>query len=150
MKTKLPWLALILMTVGILLAPAAPITRQQDQDIRALIDAYSQARAQQDRALMESILTADIDQLVSSGEWRRGRTEAMQGMSRSTATNAGTRTLLVESVRLLSPDTALVDARYEIRSPDGAARNMWSTFVVVHGDGKWKIAAIRNMLPSSP
>jgi len=150
MKNKLPWLALTLLTLGGLVAQAAPITRQQELEIRALIDTYSQARAQQDRALMESILTTEIDQLVSSGEWRKGRTESMQGMSRSTATNAGTRTLLVESVRLLSPDTALVDARYEIRNPAGVTRNMWSAFVVVHGDGKWRITAIRNMLPSSP
>ena len=149
MKSKLLLIALAMLAPGLLIAQEAAVSDLQKKEIHALIDAYSQARAEGDRALMESILTTEIDQLVSSGEWRKGKTASMQGMARSSANNPGTRTLKVENIRLMSPGVALVDARYDIRNPDGVTRNMWSTFVVVHGSGSWKISAIRNMLPTA-
>lgn len=149
MKITLLWIAMALLSPGLLLAQETPVTDQQKKEISAVIDAYSQARAQGDRALLEKILMPDIDQLVSSGEWRRGREGSMQGMGRSSESNPGTRTLTVENIRLVSREVALVDARYEIRSPGGATRNMWSTFVVVRSDGNWRISAIRNMLPTN-
>jgi uncharacterized protein (TIGR02246 family) len=149
MKTSLQLLAVAILVPGLAVAQGVRITEKQEKDIRGLVDTYSAAREAQDRTLLESILTADIDQLVSSGEWRRGKEGSMQGMGRSSEANPGTRTLTVEHVRLLSPEVALADARYVIRSPQGATRNMWSTFVVVQTDGKWRISAIRNMLPAS-
>jgi uncharacterized protein (TIGR02246 family) len=119
------------------------------QEIYSLIDQYAQAREESNTALLESILTSDIDQLVSSGEWRRGMEGAMQGMMRSSSRNPGERTLTVDQLRFINPETAIVDARYEIKNPDGSARKMWSTFVVVYDGNRWKITAIRNMLPTS-
>jgi hypothetical protein len=40
--------------------------------IHALIDQYSLARDTKDSVLLKSILTEDVDQLVSTGEWRKG------------------------------------------------------------------------------
>ena len=148
MKSRLLLIALAFLTPGLLVAQGAAVTDQQKKEITGVIDAYSEAREKQDQALMESILTADIDQLVSSGEWRKGKAASMQGMGRSSATNPGTRTLMVENIRLMSPEVALVDCRYDIRSPEGVTRNMWSSFVLVRSSGSWKIAAIRNMLPT--
>lgn len=149
MKAKLVLIALTLATPGLGIAQEAPVSPQQRTEIVALIDAYSEARAKQDRALLESILTVEVDQLTSSGEWRKGKEGSMQGMGRSSQANPGTRTLTVQNVRLLGPQVALVDARYDIRSPQGVTRNMWSTFMVVQAEGKWRISAIRNMLPTS-
>ncbi len=118
------------------------------KDIYRLIDNYSLAREKKDTNLLKAILTTDVDQLVSTGEWRTGIVEAVQGMLRSSATSPGTRTLTVEKIRFLDPKNAIADARYEIKNPDGTTRKMWSTFVTVFDQGKWKIAAIRNMLPS--
>ncbi len=123
---------------------------EQRQQIVALVDAYAQAREQHDTVLLKSILTEDIDQLVSSGEWRTGKKESMEGMQQSATENPGTRTLKVEKIRFLNPGSALADARYEIANPDGTVRKMWSTFIVVYHEENWKIAAIRNMLPASP
>jgi ketosteroid isomerase-like protein len=117
-------------------------------DIYKLIDNYSLARDKKDTALLKTILTNDIDQLVSNGEWRSGINEAVLGMQRSSQGNPGTRTLTVEKIRFLDSKNAIADARYEIRNPDGTVRKMWSTFVVVNQKGKWKISAIRNMLPA--
>jgi uncharacterized protein (TIGR02246 family) len=116
--------------------------------IYTLIDDYSRARETRDTVLLKSILTEDVDQLVSSGEWRYGLRAAIQGMMESSTANPGSRTLTVEKVRFIDEHTALADARYEIRNPDGTVRKMWSSFTVVERREKWKITAIRNMLPA--
>lgn len=118
------------------------------RDIYILIDNYSQARDKKDTVLLKNILTSNVDQLVSSGEWRNGIGEAVQGMMRSSENNPGTRTLTVEKIRFFDNMNGIADARYEIKSKEGTIRKMWSTFVVVNDNGKWKIAAIRNMLPT--
>ena len=121
---------------------------KQTQALYFLIDQYSQAREKRDTVLLKSILTSDIDQLVSSGEWRSGIKESTMGMLRSSASSPGTRTLKVEKIRFLNPQCAIVDARYEIENADGSLRKMWSTFIIVDQKNNWKISAIRNMLPS--
>ena len=143
------------LTIFLLLGTlTAPLVRGQGTPTKAnkaiydLVDAYSEAREKQDTILLKNILTADVDQLVSTGEWRTGIGEAVSGMIRSSATKPGTRTLTVEKIRYLSPQSGLADARYVIQNDDGTARQMWSTFVVVKQRGQWKISGIRNMLPA--
>jgi hypothetical protein len=114
-----------------------------------LIDQYSLAREKRDTVLLKTILTADIDQLVSTGEWRNGITSAVQGMLKSSAGSPGTRTLQVDKIKMFSATSAIVDCRYEIQNTDGSVRKMWSSFIVVAEQQKWKITAIRNMLPAS-
>ena len=117
--------------------------------IHTLIDQYAQAREQQDTVLLQHILTEEVDQLVSSGEWRKGMSGAMQGMMRSSRSNPGERVLTVENVRFLGSEAAIADARYEIKNADGdVTRKMWSTFVISNEENAWKITAIRNMLPT--
>ncbi|HPW64165.1 MAG TPA: DUF4440 domain-containing protein [Cyclobacteriaceae bacterium] len=128
--------------------PQETITTNQKQEIVFLIDQYSKAREKQDTVLLKSILTPEVDQLVSSGEWRLGIGAAVTGMLRSSESNPRSRKLIVERIRLITPESGIVDARYEIQNPDGTVRKMWSTFVVVRENKKWKITAIRNMLPS--
>jgi ketosteroid isomerase-like protein len=123
-------------------------TDKQRKDIHSLIDQYSLARENRDTVLLKNILTSDVDQLVSTGEWRSGIDSSVKGMLNSSTGNPGTRTLTVEKLRLLNAGSALVDCRYEIRNADGTIRKMWSTFVVVSDKGTWKISAIRNMLPT--
>ncbi len=120
---------------------------KQKKDIYQLIDTYSQAREKRDTLLLKSILTTDVDQLVSTGEWRNGIAAAVKGMLQSSANSPGTRTLTIEKIRLLNPSNAIVDCKYEIQNTDGTPRKMWSMFIVVFEKGRWKISAIRNMLP---
>lgn len=122
-------------------------TKGESQEIIDLISSYSKARETKDTVLLKEILVEDIDQLVSSGEWRKGIEAAVQGMMESSSANPGDRTLNVESIRFLNPDAAVVDARYEIKNSSGTIRKMWSTFIVVLETEQWKISAIRNMLP---
>jgi uncharacterized protein (TIGR02246 family) len=120
----------------------------EDKAIYKLIDQYSQARETKDTVLLKNILTDDIDQLVSNGEWRIGIRVAIDGMMRSSTSNPGSRTLTIDKIRYLGSASAIADCRYEIKNPDGSERKMWSTFVVVKQKGRWRISAIRNMLPA--
>ena len=123
-------------------------SKKQTKDIHSLIEDYSKAREKKDTLLLRSILTENLDQLVSSGKWRKGKKESMTGMLQSSDNNPGTRTLIIENIRLLNPQCGIVDARYEIKNTDGTSRKMWSTFMVVFQNSEWKITAIRNMLPT--
>ena len=124
-------------------------SEQQRKAIHFLIDRYSAAREKSDTVLLKTILTPNVDQLVSTGEWRVGIDAAVQGMQKSSATSPGTRTLAVDKIKMLNTTTAVVDCRYEIQNTDSTMRKMWSSFVVVEERKVWKISAIRNMLPSS-
>ena len=75
---------------------------KQRKDIYLLIDKYSQAREKRDTLLLKSILTIDVDQLVSTGEWRNGIDASVKGMLNSSANSPGTRTLNIEKIRLLN------------------------------------------------
>lgn len=130
-------------------AQQVPVSSEVSLELKQLIDLYSKAREERDTLLLRTILTDDIDQLVSSGEWRLGIRVAIEGMQRSSSVNEGKRTLEVERIRLLNPTVALVDARYTIDPTDGSEpRRMWSTFIAVAVEGRWKIAGIRNMQPT--
>jgi hypothetical protein len=124
------------------------ITDQQRTAITSLIDQYAQAREKSDTVLLKAILTTDIDQLVSTGEWREGIRSAIEGMLRSSSNSPGTRTLSVAKIQKLNSTTAIVDCRYEIQTTTGTTRKMWSTFIVVMDKKEWKIRSIRNMLPA--
>jgi len=118
--------------------------------IRDVVKRYVDAREQRDPAAIGALFTADADQLTSSGEWRRGRDGLVQGTLASSSRTGGTRTIAVERVRLLSPDVAIADGRYEISGlAGGATRRMWTTFVLARDRDGWRIAAIRNMLPAA-
>ena len=121
---------------------------KQQKAITFLIDQYSQAREKRDTTLLKTILTSDVDQLVSSGEWRIGINAAVDGMMKSSANSPGTRTLHIEKIQMITASSAIVDCRYQIQNTDSSARKMWSTFVVVAEKEIWKIRAIRNMLPA--
>jgi uncharacterized protein (TIGR02246 family) len=117
--------------------------------IRDVVKQYMSTREKGDAAALGALFTADADQLVSSGEWRRGRDELVKGTLASSQRSAGTRTIVLETIRFPTRDVAIADGRYEITGGSGGDRRMWSTFVLTR-DGGWRIAAIRNMLPAPP
>ena len=119
----------------------------QRKAIASLIDQYSEAREKGDTVWLKIRLTTDVDQLVSTGEWRNGIGASVEGMLKSSINSPGTRTLNIEKIRMLNPNSAVVDCKYEIQNKDGTTRRMWSTFIVLSDKKVWKISAIRNMLP---
>jgi uncharacterized protein (TIGR02246 family) len=130
---------------------AAPLLAQKPADdaaVRDVVKRYVDARDAKDPKATEALFTADADQLVSSGVWRKGRPEVVKGTMASSEAAGGKRTITVESVRWLGEGVAIADGRYEIAGPQ--PRKMWTSIVVVRKPEGWRIAAIRNMLPAPP
>jgi uncharacterized protein (TIGR02246 family) len=122
-----------------------------DAAIREVVSKYVDARERIDPKAVEELFTSDADQLVSSGEWRRGRDAVVRGTMESSRRTGGKRSITVESVRMLTQDVAIADGRYELTSlAGGETRSMWTTLVLKRTDKGWRISAIRNMLPAAP
>lgn len=119
--------------------------------IRQLIQKYVDAREQKNSQAVEALFTGDADQLVSSGEWRKGRDQVVRGAMASSARTGGKRTIALESIRYIDSGVAIADGRYVLAGlAGGTTRRMWSTFVLKRTPDGWRIAAIRNMLPAAP
>jgi uncharacterized protein (TIGR02246 family) len=138
--------------IAIVFLAVLPLFTQKLTDesgVRELVARYVDAREHRDAKAIGALFTPEADQLVSSGEWRKGRSAVVGGTLASSERSGGRRTIAVESVRFLSPDAAIADGRYEIGGLAGApARHMWTTIVCVRTPAGWRIAAIRNMLPA--
>jgi uncharacterized protein (TIGR02246 family) len=146
----------VMKHLSLLLIACAACTAQtanpaNEAAIKDVVARYVDARDHKDAKATEALFTADADQLVSSGEWRKGRDAVVRGTMASSEASGGKRTITVETVRFLTPEAALADGRYEIAGVGGAApRRMWSTFLITRTRDGWRIAAIRNMLPAAP
>ena len=122
-----------------------------DAAIREVVQKYEDSRNATDSKAVAALFTADSDQLVSSGEWRKGRDAVVRGTMASSGATGGKRTLTVESIRYLAPEVAIADARYDLTGlAGGQERHMWSAFLLKRTPEGWRIAAIRNMLPAAP
>lgn len=148
MKNIFLFIGFNFIMIAFIYAQETTTQNKHEREIYSLIDQYVHARENMDTVLLNRILTTDVDQLVSSGEWRQGIGGATKGMLRSSESNPGARSINVEKIRFLNPETAITDARYEIQNTNGTSRKMWSTFIVVYQEDRWKITAIRNMLPA--
>ncbi len=143
----LNWIAIFVFAFSLVIQ--AQSEEKDSLSIMALIDNYAKARGAEDPDFIRSLFVAEADQLVSTGEWRRGREVLVKGMLRSSRSNPGGRTITVERIRPISPEVAIADARYEIKGSNGRPdRKMWSTFIATRNGGQWQITAIRNMLPA--
>ena len=125
--------------------------RSNDEDaVREIVSKYVDARERIDAKAVEALFTSDADQLVSSGEWRRGREAVVRGTMESSRSTGGRRSITVESVRFVGTEVAIADGRYELTGlAGGATRQMWTTLVLKRTESGWRIAAIRNMLPAA-
>jgi len=123
-------------------APAA-----DEAAVRDVVRRYEAARDAKDAKAIEALFTNDADQHTTSAEWRRGRAQVVTGSLGSSKQNPGDRTITVTSVRFITPDVAIADGPYDINT-GGTVRHMWTTIIVKRDAGAWKIAAIRNMMPT--
>lgn len=143
------------LIVAALVALAAPLVSAQstasasadEAAVSAAVARYVNARELRDPKAIEALFTADADQHTTGGEWRRGRAQVVQGTLESSQRNPGTRAIKVSSVRFITPDVAIADGPYEI-SAGGNVRRMWTTIVLKREPDAWRIAAIRNAVPT--
>jgi uncharacterized protein (TIGR02246 family) len=140
------------LILGCLIPAAVVLAQSEEAAVREVVQKYVAARESMDAHALEALFTSDADQLVSTGEWRKGRSEVVRGTLASSQSSGGKRTITVESVRFVAPGVAVADGRYEITGlPNGGGtRAMWTTLMLARGPDGWRIAAIRNMLPAAP
>lgn len=142
-------MVLSLMVVGLLPGSMrAQDSRRNEQAIRGVVADYISARNRQDAEAVRKLFTPDADQLVSTGEWRKGLDDLIRGTSASSRKEAGTSSIAIENIRFLDSLVAIADGRYRTTSLNGAGREMWTTIIVKYVKPDWRIAAIRNMLPA--
>src|SRR5262249_47741333 len=96
------------LTVGYDWAGAQP-SKSDEAAVRGVVKSYLDAREHRDGAAVGALFTEDADQLVSSGEWRRGRDAIVRGTLASSASNSGARTITIQTVRFPAKDVALAD-----------------------------------------
>ena len=143
-------LVLALLVIATLRAPAlSPASGRDDAAIREVVAQYLGTREHRDAQALGALFTDDADQLTSSGEWRKGRDEIVRGTLASSDRTGGTRTITIQTVRFVGTDAAIADGRYELAGAQGR-RSMWTSFVLARDGRRWRIAAIRNMLPAPP
>jgi uncharacterized protein (TIGR02246 family) len=119
--------------------------------VRAVIQAFLDTREKNDAAALAALLTADVDQRQTSGNMRSGRDAVVSGSLATQQSTGGRRTISVDTLRFVGPDVAIADGRYDsVGRADGTDQRMLTSMVLRREGGAWKIAAIRNMLPSDP
>jgi uncharacterized protein (TIGR02246 family) len=122
-----------------------------EKAIRGVIQAFLDTREANDPAALGALLTADVDQQQTSGNVRRGREAVVTGSLATQQSTGGKRTITVDSLRFVSTDVAIADGRYDsVGRADGTDQRMLTSMVLRREAGTWKIAAIRNMLPTAP
>jgi uncharacterized protein (TIGR02246 family) len=146
---------MLALTISLLTVPqgSAPNAKQVARDegaIRDVVKEYVAARERADPPALAALFADGADQLTSSGEWRKGRDEIVRGTLESSRRTSGTRTITLETIRFPAAGVALADGRYEIAGGQDGTRRMWTTFLLVRASDRWRIAAIRNMLPAAP
>ena len=145
-------LALFLAALIAVGAAAQGADRAADEAaVRAVIQAFLDTREKNDAAGLAALLTPDVDQQQTSGNMRSGRDAVVSGSLTTQQSTGGRRTISVDSLRFVGADVAIADGRYDsIGRADGTDQRMLTSMVLRREGGAWKIAAIRNMLPSTP
>jgi uncharacterized protein (TIGR02246 family) len=122
-----------------------------EKAVRAVIQAFLDTREANDAAGLAALLTPDVDQQQTSGNMRSGRDAVVSGSLATQQSTGGRRTITVDSLRFVGADVAIADGRYDsVGRADGTDQRMLTSMVLRREGGTWKIAAIRNMLPSTP
>jgi uncharacterized protein (TIGR02246 family) len=146
---------LIIFALVSLVATAAAAqsgSRAADEaEIRRVIQAFIETREANDAAALTTLLTEDVDQQQTSGNTRRGREAVVTGSLATTQSTGGRRTISVDSLRFVTADVAIADGRYDsVGRSDGTDQRMLTSMVLRREGGDWKIAAIRNSIPTAP
>jgi uncharacterized protein (TIGR02246 family) len=124
-----------------------------EQSVREIETLWDGAWNRHDADALAELLVEDVDFINVTGAWFKSRAEFRERMAQ---THRGVfkdskRQTLETSVRFLSPDIAIVHARWEmsgLRNRDGSAREPWQgiiTRVVLKRNGNWLVVAAHNI-----
>jgi uncharacterized protein (TIGR02246 family) len=143
--------ALSALATAVAVSAQAADRTADEAAVRAVIQAFLDTREKNDAAGLAALLTPDVDQRQTSGNMRSGRDAVVSGSLQTQQSTGGRRTITVDSLRFVGADAAIADGRYDsLGRADGTDQRMLTSMVLRREGGAWKIAAIRNMLPSDP
>lgn len=147
MRTRIMLLVGVLLTVALTFLMAAPATMQSgDEDaIRKLSQDFTAALNKGDAKAAAALFTADGDYVSSTGVTGRGAAE-IEKMVSSQAAGAFkglTFKTMIAGVRVVKPDVAISNGSFESSTRKGLV-----TMVTVRDGGRWRIAALRAMVPA--
>jgi len=141
-------------TIMILLfaAVADAQTKRDEEALRRLPKAFSEAWAKHDGHELAQIMADDVDFVTVGATWFHGRRDFETYHTRllSGRFKDSTNTPLETAVRFLRPDLAVVHWSWSIqgdKNPDGSARPQrfgLMTMVVEKRKGKWLVVAAQN------
>ena len=144
-------IAAILLMVPLIAVAQNASHAADEAAIRAVVKAFLDTREKNDAAALAALMTADVDQQQTSGAMRSGRDAVVKGSLTTQQSTGGTRTITLDSIRFVTADVAIADGRYDsLGRADGSDRHMLTSMVLKREGGAWKIAAIRNSLPTAP
>lgn len=135
--------------------PAATQWSPEQQEVVAAIDGYLEAWNAQDADRLISFCDEGYDRIDARGNVYDTREAVHESYREVFARAAAGRRLSYEvlSVRLITPDVAVVDARYDLRNAPAAPEQRvegMNTVVLVQRQGRWLRAAHRQRIPLSP
>lgn len=121
---------------------------REEAAIRQVIESYLATREDDSARSLQALLTEDVDQQITSGSMRVGRDAVVNGSLETTRRTGGERVITVETIRFITDDVAIADGPYDITGrSDGPDRHYRASIVLAKDNGRWRIAAIRNMQP---
>jgi uncharacterized protein (TIGR02246 family) len=143
-------LALLLSVPAVALGQGT--TAADEAAIRRVVQQHDQTRSSGDWKGAANLYLEDGSTLTSAGEWRRGRAQIEKGgATLGAGVYKGAKySTTVDSVRLLTPTVALVDATFEIGGIGGSgSRKGHTAYVLVKSGDAWRIAGARSMVPTA-
>jgi hypothetical protein len=146
MRNRLKLLFLMLIAADVVaVAQDAPDRSADEATIRQVTQEYILRRDDNDEAGLRALLSANVDQRLTSGRMRSGREVVVSGSLQSTQNSGGKRVITLESIRFLGANVAIANGTYDsLGRSDGTDLHMQTTIVFWRVDGEWLIDAIRN------
>jgi uncharacterized protein (TIGR02246 family) len=147
-----------------MLAPSVALAQKNEasamateKEVRALYQQFTEAWNRHDLNAVGSMWIPEGDHMEPDGRGVRGQAsvEALLKEQHASVFKKTHLALKIDSVWLVTADVALADGTYEITdivAPDGTAipkRAGHLTSILVHKDGKWRIAGSRLMIPTA-
>jgi uncharacterized protein (TIGR02246 family) len=140
----------------VLTAPAVLGSDGDEAAIRKVHADFAAAWNRHDAAALAADWTASADLINPEGRWAKGKAELQKNFAEEQAGvfKSSTFTSTVQSVRFLNPQTAIVDAAFEIQnatppdSPPMTQKGLYKAFMVKES-GKWRTASVMAMVPAA-